>query len=348
MLAGCFHCRTGVHRRRGEIVATIVFPLAIGFLLSHKRVSFNEWLPSSIVTDVSLLFLLFVMGARIGGDAEVVGQAAQIGRTALVFALISVTCSVLVVAVLERTLLSGYRQESVHAMSARGDGTDAVRADRCGAGERGVGTRSGAAPYSLTLRLMGAVLCGLVSGYLLVTADHLALLSRVTGWVLGMLLFGVGLELGESGRITGQIRALGWQVLLLPAGIALGSIAGAVCVARFAGLMPSHEAAALASGFGWYSLSAVIIADVHSATLGAMAFLANVLRELVAIMVIPLVASRVGALSSIAPGGATTMDVTLAVVGRAAGSSYVPLAFISGFVLTMLVPFLVRFFLALA
>lgn len=87
-----------------------------------------------------------------------------------------------------------------------------------------------------------------------------------------------------------------------------------VAAAVLAGLllaMPLKEAVAVGAGFGWYSLSGVLIAATHSVELGATAFLANVARELMAFLLIPLLVSRVGKLAAIAPGGATTMDSTL-------------------------------------
>ncbi len=331
-------------------MGAIVLPLIAGFLLSYHRVKAIQRLPYSTVTDVSLLFLLFVMGARIGGDAEVVKQAAQIGQVATVLALVCVAASILVVFVLERTVLSKYSDSSVSGMAdlPTDDSSDGVVSDSgVTAPESQPDSREGSAHNSLTVRLLGAVAAGIVIGLLLVHPIHLDILSRITTWILGLLLFGVGLELGESGKIMSDLKVLGLQVLLLPAGIAAGSILAAVLLVHLLDLMPHNEAAALASGFGWYSLSAVIITEIHSSALGAMAFLTNVIRELIAIVITPAIADRVGKLSSVAPGGATTMDVTLAVVGRAAGRKYIPVAFISGLALTALVPVLVRLFLAL-
>ena len=103
----------------------------------------------------------------------------------------------------------------------------------------------------------------------------------------------------------------------------------------------------MASGFGWYSLSSVLIAQAHSPLLGALAFLANVLRELLAIILTPLVARWLGAVPAIAPGGATAMDVLLPVISRAAGREYAPLAFFSGAMLSLAVPLFVNLFLGL-
>ena len=50
------------------------------------------------------------------------------------------------------------------------------------------------------------------------------------------------------------------------------------------------EAAAVASGFGWYSLSGVLIAETYD-VLGALAFLANVFQKIIAIVLIPIVAA---------------------------------------------------------
>ncbi len=134
-----------------------------------------------------------------------------------------------------------------------------------------------------------------------------------------------------------------FRVLLLPVAIAAGSLAGAL-LAGVLLQMPLMQAGAVGAGFGWYSFSAVLLSKLHSPQLGALAFLANVLRELLAMVFTPYVARYVGKIAAVAPGGATTMDVTLPIVARSAGEDAAVLAFLSGAVLSLLVPLLVPLF----
>ena len=100
------------------------------------------------------------------------------------------------------------------------------------------------------------------------------------------------------------------------------------------------DSAAVASGFGWYTLAPVIISE-YSAELGAISFLANVMREIFAIICIPFVAKYVGYIESCAPAGAAAMDTCLPVTERSAGSTTAVYSFVSGFVLTCIIPVLV-------
>ena len=122
--------------------------------------------------------------------------------------------------------------------------------------------------------------------------------------------------------------------------MAIGSIAGTVIMGLLLGA-PAAESAALGAGFGWYSFSGVLLTRLHSLELGTLAFLTNVSREVLAILLIPLVARYGGAHAALAPGGATTMDVTLPFIVKFAGSDMALLAFINGLTLTILVPILI-------
>jgi len=102
---------------------------------------------------------------------------------------------------------------------------------------------------------------------------------------------------------------------------------------------------AIASGFGWYSLSAVIISKSLGADFGSIAFLANMFREVLSIVFIPLIAKYMGGFVCIAPAGATSMDTTLPIIDKYGGDEAAVVAFIHGFVLSALVPVFVSIFI---
>jgi len=133
-------------------------------------------------------------------------------------------------------------------------------------------------------------------------------------------------------------------VLLVPAAVAAGSLLGAGLAAPVLA-MPLKEVLAVGAGLGWYSLSGPLIAQIYNAELGTIAFLANMSRELLAFVIIPLVARIAGSVAAIAPGGATAMDSTLPVVTKVTDSKTGLMAFVSGLVLTLVVPVLIPFIL---
>lgn len=192
----------------------------------------------------------------------------------------------------------------------------------------------------MVLALVLTVLAGIIVGYFLIPASWITQIDTVSTGLLFILLFGIGIDLGGSDRLFARIKELGYKVLLVPVLIAVGSIAGTMLVGKWLHL-PLNEAGAVGAGFGWYSLSGIILSKIHSAELGALAFLTNIAREIMAIIMIPMLAKK-GNLSVIAPGGATTMDTTLPLISESVKQpELVITAFISGSVLSALVPFLV-------
>jgi uncharacterized membrane protein YbjE (DUF340 family) len=107
-----------------------------------------------------------------------------------------------------------------------------------------------------------------------------------------------------------------------------------------------NEAGAVGAGFGWYTLSAIIIAP-YQAELSVLAFLTNIMREIIAILTIPVIAKRLGYITAIAPSGATAMDTTLPIISKHTSGETAVLAFATGLTLSLMVPVLVPFILKL-
>lgn len=183
---------------------------------------------------------------------------------------------------------------------------------------------------------------GLALGHWWLPEQMASHLDTITTTALYLLLFGIGIDLGRQKEVWLRLWQMGWRVLLLPLLIAVGSLAGAAASGLFLGL-PFNESTAIGAGFGWYSLSGVLIAEIYNVESGALAFITNVARELLTFISVPFIARYVGRLSTVAPGGATAMDTTLPVITKATDSDMAIIAFISGSVLTTLVPILVPF-----
>jgi uncharacterized membrane protein YbjE (DUF340 family) len=166
----------------------------------------------------------------------------------------------------------------------------------------------------------------------------------ITTGALWLLLLVVGFDIGRDRQAITRLATADRLAFLVPVGTIIGTLAGGLAAAALSPLVV-RDALAVAAGFGWYSLSAVIIAKDRGADLGAVAFLANVFRETLAIVLIPIVARRLGPFAAIAPGGATTMDTTLPIIERYAGPEAALAGFVNGFVLSALVPVLVPLFL---
>lgn len=194
------------------------------------------------------------------------------------------------------------------------------------------------------LFIASAAIAGAFLGYAGVIPPNLVRsLDTVTTLLLGVLLFLIGIQIGENRQAWQVLQRFGVRALLLPVAVAVGSLTGALAAGVLLRI-PLSQAGAVGAGFGWYSFSAVLLSKLHSPHLGALAFLTNILREFLAIVLTPYVAKYIGKFSAVAPGGATTMDVTLPIVAKSAGEDAAVLAFLSGAVLSLLVPLLVPLF----
>jgi uncharacterized membrane protein YbjE (DUF340 family) len=200
---------------------------------------------------------------------------------------------------------------------------------------------------SIILLILAALVAGILAGVSgILPAVVYANLDTLIMVMLCGLLFVIGLDMSKGRTALAQVRRIGWKMVLLPVFIAGGSILGAL-VAGILMSMDPGDAMAIGAGFGWYSLSGVMLTGLVGAQIGTMALLSNVFRELLSIIIMPLVVRYFGKLAAVAPGGATTMDTTLPVVVRYAGSEMSVISFVSGFTLSMLVIVLVPFFAGL-
>ena len=164
--------------------------------------------------------------------------------------------------------------------------------------------------------------------------------------MLCALLFVIGLDMSQNKSVVSEIKRMGIKIIGLPIFIAIGSILGALAIGIVLGIKPAN-AMAIGAGFGWYSLSGVMLTSLVGAQIGTMALLTNVFREVLSIVMLPLVVKYFGKIVAVAPGGATSMDTTLPVIVRYAGSEVSVISFVSGVVLSVLVIFLVPAFAGL-
>lgn len=192
----------------------------------------------------------------------------------------------------------------------------------------------------MTLLVLAAVVLGIAVGKLGFFAEFFAIAGDASSWLLCALLFVVGIGLGQNKEVWQKLFQMGWRVAMIPLAVALGSLLGSA-IAGLALKMSVTDAMTVGAGFGWYSLSGLMIKDMGNVELGAVALLANAFREIIALLIIPLVAVKVGKIAAIAPGGATAMDTTMPLISKACGNHIALLGFISGAILTALVPVIV-------
>jgi len=170
--------------------------------------------------------------------------------------------------------------------------------------------------------------------------------SNMSFYVLCALMFSVGFSIGHQPDTIKQFRKIHSRVLFLPLTTIVGTFAGVLVVSIFF----KHSAAellAVGSGFGYYSLSGILITQYKGAELGTIALLTNIMREVLTLLFAPLMVRWFGKLAPIAAGGATTMDTTFPIIVRTSGKEFSIVSIYSGFVMDFSVPFLVTLFCCL-
>ena len=186
------------------------------------------------------------------------------------------------------------------------------------------------------IALVGGIACGLLGW----DQGIIALLTDHSDYILYVLMFLVGISVGLNKGLVRRIRAYNVRILLIPVGIVIGSLVGGAVCAPILG-MPLREATVVASGLGWYSLSGVMLTELGGATLGSIAFLSNLMREILSFFCIPWVAKHLNYFCCIAPAGATSEDTTLPMMLKYTNEETVVLSVLNGMICSLFVPVII-------
>lgn len=173
---------------------------------------------------------------------------------------------------------------------------------------------------------------GVLGGRLdLLPADWLGLVHEASNLAVYAMLAAVGMSLGFDSRAWRILRDLKGWVVLVPLMIIVGTFLGGVAAWTMLD-MSFRDVMAVAAGFGYYSLSSMLINQLADVSLGSMALISNMVRELVTLLFAPLFARVFGG-----PGG----DTCLPAIIRTSGERNTILGIFSGMVLTIAVPIFV-------
>ncbi|NPA47825.1 MAG: lysine exporter LysO family protein [Thermococci archaeon] len=155
--------------------------------------------------------------------------------------------------------------------------------------------------------------------------------------MLYILIFLIGVELGMNFE-KDELKGVSRGALLLPVLTLSGSILGGLLSSVLSGI-PLKWGAVIGAGCGWYSITGPLIAQ-YSVTYGAVGFLGNLVREILTITLYPFISKRLNPVTAVSMGGATTMDTTFAIITRFGGRETAVVGFVHGFLLTLIIPFL--------
>lgn len=301
----------------------VLLPMVAGYLVPLRSKRLLGAVARGVNVSISVILLL--MGISLAALENMVQQLSLMsGHVAVLFVVVSV-CNLVALGWLSRRLrLTGVAKTEANS------GKQATRV-----------------ALTSSFTLVGLVVAGAVGGHLLAPwlGDVLFEVAEVlTEWVLYLLLALIGCQLRNSGLSLRQIL-FNRPGLAIALTMVASSLLGGLLAAPLLSL-DWHFGMAMAAGFGWYSLSGILIAEQLGPLMGGVAFFNDLFRELMAFILIPLFMQRHAALP-IGYSGATSVDVTLPVIQQHGGIHCVPVAVVSGFLLSLASPPLILFFLSM-
>lgn len=175
--------------------------------------------------------------------------------------------------------------------------------------------------------------------------DHMD--SLVKGFVI-LLCFVIGMDMGKDKRLWSNIRNMGHKAVVIPLTSVAGSLIGGIAAGLLVGIPPAVSSAASA-GSGYYSLTTILLKQLAGPEAATIAFISNMARELLVMTAMPVLVAMFGKNGAVGVAGATAMDTSLPFIVKSAGRDMAIAAFVSGVILTIVMPVMVpvcyRFFL---
>lgn len=194
-----------------------------------------------------------------------------------------------------------------------------------------------------SLIIVGFFVVGIVLG---LNIDLLKEYTEYSSYVLYALMFTVGVSIGCDKKTLNSLRNQDLRVVLLPVATIIGTLGATLLLTPLMTGMSLREVLAVAAGFGYYSLSSIIITEYSGAEIGTIALIANIVREIMALLMAPLMVRWFSPLALISASGATSLDTLLPIITRFSGKEFVVISIFHGLVMELTVPVLVTLFIS--
>lgn len=196
--------------------------------------------------------------------------------------------------------------------------------------------------------LLSYVIGGFIIGYYVATTGNEPFnidLSIISNGFLVILIFVVGMMLGNSKDVNMKMILLNKQGIFLSIYFTISSLLGGVALWLFFDFN-LIKALGFASGMGWYSLSSVVISSSWGPVDGSVALFVDLSRELAALILVPILMKNFPC-TAITQPGCTSLDCSLPIIQKAGGLGVVPLAISFGFLVNLYTPILLVIFTGL-
>ncbi len=326
--------------------------LLIGYFIGSKCRSRRDKLPwVGTLLFVTITLLLSAMGVRMGSNKEVMENLHTLGFDALIITLMIMAGNIIAV-MITRKFLGIDRYGRLKGLEALDESKASIQDISPKDSPEELTDKKGSSGKRMTISILSFILLGIICGYLFVPKlfPDYSYFEAVSGNIMtfcpAALLFFLGLDLGLTGTIVNNLKQAGFKVLAFPVAVIVGTLVAAF----LAGLILStsqKETLAIGAGFGWPSLGPAIISGQGYVMAGAISFIHNMIRQLGGIVLIPLVAQRIGYIEAASLPGIASMDIALPLVEKSCGERIVIYSFLIGLMQSAAAPVLVSLFISL-
>lgn len=275
-------------------------------------------------------FFLLLIGYSFGGNVEVMASLKHIAIKAGILACGGMIGSIVLASLVEKLVM---RRLSNNGYVQPVDATPERRAKQSNI--------SMLRALTTSALLLGCFCIGATLGRLQITPLDPAHVHQAVLQMLNFVFWVVGVGMGGDRRLHRLVRNMRPSLMLVPLLVATGTLAGtAVCSTLVNDVSPS-QAMGVGAGLCYYSLASVMISNLATPMLGALALLVNLFRELLSIGCGPLIVRFFGPFGLIASGASSSCSVVLPMVSSFAGRDFVVVAVVSGLILELAAPLLI-------
>ncbi len=294
----------------------------------------------NVVTLASVFMLVLMMGMRMGSNEEIIASLGTIGLQAFIFTIVVVIGGVF--SVMAARKLLGIDKLGRLKAQAKGQTNDEIAESEAEADTE----EGGGSAALMTWLIIIAVVLGLLFGYFYLRVNVADIdgfndkVGNVMTLGLCIMIGSIGFDMGLSGTVIAQVKHIGFRVLIFPAAVIVGTAVSSVIMSFFLPLSV-RECIAIGFGFGWYTFAPVAISSAGYVMAGAVSFMHNVFRETFGIILLPILAKKIGYIEACSLPGVAAGDMGLSLVEKALRPDIVVYSFAIGMSESILIPLLV-------
>jgi len=322
--------------------------MIIGYLLGYKnRKAQTGEAFANMMMLICVSFLVFIMGLRMGSNQQVIDNLSTIGWISLLITVVLWIGTVLSITMARKIMgidkWGFIKGQDTPEEEVAADIEELEIREEENSGSNNV----------MTWAILISVAIGLAAGFFYIRksfdAGQMACFSSITGIlltvVLSLMITFIGYAMGLSGTIIGQLKKIGGRVFVFPAAVILGTTVFCILLGLVLPMITVRESLAIGYGYGWYTYAPIAISNAGHEIASAISFMHNVFRELGGIVLIPILAGKIGYIEATGLPGIAAMDVCLPIIQKVTREEIIAYAFAIGLIeeliTTVMVPLMI-------